>query len=60
VVICPGINGRISEKLEDVLVSYGLHQLVEKPTRSGNLLEIVAVSNLNTISHIRVVDSAAV
>jgi len=56
---CPGIDGRISEKLDDVLVSYGLHQLVEKPTRGGNLLNIVAVSNPATISHIRVIDSAA-
>jgi len=57
---CPDIDGRISEKLDDVLVSYGLTQLIERPTRGGNLLDIVAVSNLATISQMWVVDSAAV
>jgi len=54
---CSGIDRRISEKLDDVLVCYGLHQLVEKPTRGGNLLNIVAVLNPATISHVRVVGS---
>lgn len=57
---CPGVDGHISEKLDDVLTSHGLHQLVQQPTRGGNLLDIIAVSNPAIINHIRVVDSAAV
>ena len=57
---CPGVDGRISEKLDDVLISCGLHQLVQLPTRGRNLLDIIAVSDPAIINHIRVVDSAAV
>jgi len=48
---CPGIDGRISEKLDDVLFSYGLRQLVEQSTRSRNLLDMFDPANIN---HIRV------
>ena len=57
---CPGQAGQISEKLDDVLVSHGLHQLVQQPTRGENLLDIIAVSDPAYVNHIRVVDSAAV
>ena len=57
---CPGVDGRISDKLDDVLVSCGLQQVVQQPTRGGNLLDIIAVSDPVIINHIRVVDSAAV
>jgi endonuclease/exonuclease/phosphatase family metal-dependent hydrolase len=57
---CPGVDGRISEKLDDVLVSCGLQQLVQQPTCGENLLDIIAVSDPAIINHIRIVDSAAV
>ena len=43
-----------------MLVSCGLQQVVQQPTRGGNLLDIIAVSDPVIINHIRVVDSAAV
>jgi hypothetical protein len=59
-VNCPGVDGHISERLDDVLISHGLHQLVQQPTRGRNLLDIIAVSDPAIINDIRVVDSTAV
>ena len=58
---CPGSsNGRVSDRLEDVLISADLEQHVHEPTREHNLLEILATSNLDLVSSTRTVDSCSV
>ena len=58
---CPGSsNGRVSDRLEDVLISADLEQHVHEPTREHNLLDILATSNPDLVSSIRTVDSRSV
>jgi len=46
---CPGEDGRsLNGNLDDVLVSCGLQQHVQQPTRGDNLLDIVATSGPRT------------
>ena len=58
---CPGSsNGRVSDRLEDVLISADLEQHVHEPTREHNLLDILATSDPDLVSSIRTVDSRSV
>ena len=58
---CPGSsNNRVSDRLEDVLISANLEQHVHEPTREHNLLDILATSDPDLVSSIRTVDSRSV
>ena len=58
---CPGSsNDRVSDRLEDVLISADLEQHVHEPTREHNLLDILATSDPDIVSSIRIVDSRSV
>ena len=58
---CPGSsNDRVSDRLEDVLISADLEQHVHEPTREHNLLDILATSDPDLVSSIHIVDSRSV
>ena len=58
---CPGSsNDRVSDRLEDVLISADLEQHVHESTREHNLLDILATSDPDLVSSIHIVDSRSV